>query len=199
MASISDNVQEYTWWGLLRPIIDLLIPCWGWESSSLFSDSSRTITGTIICPTKDRVRLCLQHRPTTSPTLLLDLPLQTSDFASEIRRGMSRIALECDRVDSSPCGPLLESPRWAMNCNGRKVGFATRRKITEKDRWLLEMMRMVSTGAGIIPRKSSESDECKYLRVNFVRVVGSMDSESYHLVDPSGCLGQELSLFFVRL
>ena len=84
-----------------------------------------------------------------------------------------------------------------MYCNGQKVGFARRLEVGEEEKWVLEMMHMVSTGAGILLHKGSDADGYKYLRGQFERIIGSDDSEAYHLADPSYCFGQELSVFFI--
>ncbi|KAF8405149.1 hypothetical protein HHK36_010047 [Tetracentron sinense] len=193
--------QQQTWWNLLHPIMDLVIPCWTcqWEPLLFFFNSSPqtiTVTGTIICPRYDKVRLCIQEHSGSFPFLLLDLPLHTCDFASHIRHGVTRIVLESNRGDSPES--LLSVPTWVMHCNGRRLGFATRRQMTDKDAWLLETMRTVSAGAGILPGKAPNSTGFKYLRGTFDRVLGS-DSEAYYLNDPSGCFAQELSVFFLRL
>lgn len=86
-----------------------------------------------------------------------------------------------------------------MYCNGRKVGYAVRRKVSKADMDLLRLMDSVVVGAGVISGKQLDhDDELMYLRANFKRVAGSSDSESYHLIDPDGNIGQELSVFLFR-
>lgn len=80
------------------------------------------------------------------------------------------------------------------------MGYAVRRRPTKGDEEALQLMSSVVAGAGVIRRKEmdGEVDELMYLRANFERVSGSSDSESFHLIDPEGNLGQELSIFFIR-
>lgn len=80
-----------------------------------------------------------------------------------------------------------------MYCNGRKVGFAVKREMTESDVVFLQMMKSVSVGAGVVP-----NGETLYLRTKFERVTGSSDSEAFHMVNPEGSYGQELSIFLLR-
>lgn len=86
-----------------------------------------------------------------------------------------------------------------MYCNGRKVGYAFKRKPSKGDMDALKLMRSVIAGAGVISGKELDrDDELMYLRANFERVSGSSEAESFHLMDPDGNIGQELSIFFFR-
>jgi uncharacterized protein (TIGR01570 family) len=86
-----------------------------------------------------------------------------------------------------------------MYCNGRKVGFAIRRKMSVSDVAVLKLMQSVSVGAGVLPLAAGEAgDLLMYLRASFDRVVGSADSESFHMINPVGSSGQELSIFLLR-
>ncbi|KAG2271159.1 hypothetical protein Bca52824_065714 [Brassica carinata] len=85
---------------------------------------------------------------------------------------------------------ILDVPVWSMYCNGKKVGFAVKREMTENDVVFLRMMKYVSVGAGVVP-----NGETLYLRPKFERVTGSSDSEAFHMVNPDGSCGQELSIF----
>lgn len=94
---------------------------------------------------------------------------------------------------------LLSMHIWNMYCNGRKLGFAVKRKPSKTDKEVLGCMKTVVVGAGVISAKELERDnEIMYLRGNFQRVRGSLDSETFHLIDPDGNVGQELSIFFLR-
>ncbi|MQL99596.1 hypothetical protein Taro_032324 [Colocasia esculenta] len=218
-ADVGDGrPRQYLTWLLsrLRPVLNHLLPCWPCRPQTVLfvlpsflgrllpDDATSTVTGTILCPQHDKVRLCLQADPSSPPLILLDLPITTPDFAAEIHGGGCRIAFQC-------CGgaraekPLLEAAEaWAVFLNGRRAGFASRRRVTEREARLLEATCTVSAGAGFLPPVSEAGDamaamgRCGYLRGRFERVVGCTDSESYHLVDPDGYLGQELSLFFLR-
>lgn len=44
----------------------------------------------------------------------------------------------------------------------------------------------------------SGSEEVMYMRANYEHVVGSADSESFHLINPDESPGQELSIFLLR-
>ncbi|XP_008790298.1 protein MIZU-KUSSEI 1-like [Phoenix dactylifera] len=158
----------------------------------LFSPRPPAVTGTILHPPDDdanrRLRLFLQDGSPAGPTLLLlDLPLAPCQLA-----GAARITFECE---SGGAGPLLAEPAWAVSCDGRRAGFGTRRAApTEAEARALESMRAVSAGAG------RGVGGFTYMRGRFDRVVGSADSESYHLVGPAGFLGaHELSFFFLRV
>lgn len=79
------------------------------------------------------------------------------------------------------------------------MGFAVRRKMSEADARIFKLMQSVSVGAGVLPGelKAGEGD-LMYLRARFERVTGSVDSESFHMINPAGSIGQELSIFLLR-
>ncbi|KAK8632297.1 hypothetical protein V6N13_072691 [Hibiscus sabdariffa] len=113
--------------------------------------------------------------------------------------GTVRIALECHRSELASC-PLHSVPIWTMHCNGRKLGFATKRKASHHNRLMLKTMQSTTVGAGMIPAGfgSSDSEEIMYMRANYEHVIGNSDYESFHLVNPDECSGQELSVFLMR-
>ncbi|KAL3753749.1 hypothetical protein ACJRO7_001050 [Eucalyptus globulus] len=160
--------------------------------------------GTIFGPRRGHVWFCVQHdRLSTKPSLLLELSIPTQQLVKEMQSSeLVRIALECS-ADSEPglgsC-PLRSVPVWTLSCDGRKLGFATRRKASEQNRSMLKTMQSMTVGAGVIPSGtgSALSEEIMYMRANYEHVVGSADSESFHLINPDGCPGQELSLFLLR-
>ncbi|KAJ3696541.1 hypothetical protein LUZ61_000246 [Rhynchospora tenuis] len=162
-----------------------------------------TVIGTFFGYCRGRVNFCLHDESctTSTPLLLLEFTVLTAYLAKEMRHGLLRIALECNRPHASwstQC-PLFSVPVWTLYCNGRKFGFAVKRRINEDDTALFEVMKSVSTGAGVLPEKLQKSEgELMYLRARFERVVGSVDSESFHLIDPLGSTGQQLSVFLVR-
>lgn len=80
------------------------------------------------------------------------------------------------------------------------MGFAIRRQTTVSDMAVLKLMQSVSVGAGVLPvsPKSEEEGDLMYLRASFERVIGSADSESFHMINPIGSSGQELSIFLLR-
>ncbi|KAK1315018.1 hypothetical protein QJS10_CPA06g01655 [Acorus calamus] len=147
-----------------------------------------------------RVSFCIQDSPSSSSThllpLLLEFSVTTAHLAREMESGVLRIALECDRRTSAGLS-LFAVPVWTLYFNGRKVGFAAGRHVTEGDWRVLRMMGSVSVGAGVLLPRDGEGEEVMYLRASFDRVVGSADSESFHMINPVGCSGQELSVFFI--
>ncbi|KAA8518955.1 hypothetical protein F0562_016271 [Nyssa sinensis] len=168
--------------------------------------SKTMVIGTIFGHRRGHVWFCIQHdRLNIKPSLLLELSIPTHLLVKEMSCGLVRIALECeDRSDSelSSC-PLHSVPVWTTLCNGRKLGFAVRRKATEQNRLMLKTMQSITVGAGVIPAGvesgASEGDgELMYMRANYECVVGGPDSESFHLINPDECPGQELSVFLLR-
>ncbi|KAK4428237.1 protein MIZU-KUSSEI 1 [Sesamum alatum] len=165
--------------------------------------SASTVTGTFFGHRKGRVSFCIQDDTRSPPLLLLEFAVPTSYLAREMQHGLLRIALECDRrrhkESGWPCS-LYEVPVWCMYCNGRKVGFAVRRQMTAGDAAVLKLMQSVSVGAGVLPKAEDVvvEGELMYLRASFDRVIGSADSESFHMINPVGSSGQELSVFLLR-
>ncbi|KAK6939143.1 Protein MIZU-KUSSEI 1-like, plant [Dillenia turbinata] len=177
--------------------------------TSTSTSAALRVTGTFFGYRKGRkVSFCLQDQDrgrSAAPILLLDLAVPTSYLAREMQHGLLRIALECDHRSlnlkhkasdepSSAASGLFDVPAWSMYCNGRKVGFALRRHLTVSDITVLDLMRSVSVGAGVLPLHG----DLLYLRATFDRVVGSRDSESFHMINPDGTSAQELSIFFLR-
>lgn len=127
--------------------------------------------------------------------------------------GLLRIALvECERFNNNhlkiESGSLFGVALWSVFFNGKKVGFASRRQATAGDVAVLKLMQSVSVGAGELPAVggsvgqenggSGENDQMMYLRARFERV-GSMDSESFHMINPDrSSSGQELCIFLLR-
>ncbi|KAL3640674.1 hypothetical protein CASFOL_015642 [Castilleja foliolosa] len=144
-----------------------------------------------------------QDRLATKPTLLLELSIPTSTLIQEMQCGLVRIALEVNATgaaesDLSRCH-LHSVPVWTLFCNGRKLGFAARRKATQQIRMMFKTMQSITVGAGVIPcGLGSGSEEIMYMRANYECIVGSADSESFHLINPDQGPGQELSVFLMR-
>ncbi|KAI3794494.1 hypothetical protein L1987_37126 [Smallanthus sonchifolius] len=209
-------------WRLLRSILELLIqactctlvekpyyndddrPIHPISSSLIFPTTATNITGTIFGSRTGKVNFCIQTNPKSqTPILLLELTISTTFLAREMKNGNLRIALRCsNEPESSSCDKsLLAMPLWTMHCNGRKVGFAFKRQPSSTDIKVLKHMETVHVGAGIVKAKDvNQGDDIMYLRGNFNRVTGrSMNrSETFHLIDPDGNIGQELSIFFLR-
>lgn len=144
-----------------------------------------------------RVSLCIQHHMQT--LLFLQLSVPTASLAREMQSGVLRITLACNGEDSDS---LYEVPVWRMYWNGRKVGYGVRRANEVKgEEGVLRVMRKVSVGAGVVKLGGGREDEeegVMYMRARFERVVGSADVEAFHMINPVGCVGQELSVFLIR-
>ncbi|KAL8218363.1 hypothetical protein R6Q57_021736 [Mikania cordata] len=200
------------------------------------SSSSTTVKGTFFGQRNGRVSFCLQddnhhyHRRTPSrrmtttaallsssfsrPLLLLEFAVPTSFLAKEMQHGLLRIALVEEgsthrrQPPETAGGSIFDVPVWCMYCNGRKVGYANRRKMTSADSATLTRMQSVSAGAGVLPPENDHSnDGIMYLRASFRRIVGSPNSESFHMINPdhdersssnNHNSGQELSIFLLR-
>lgn len=165
--------------------------------------SKTMVIGTIFGRRKGHVWFCVQHdRLSVKPILLLELSIATSQLVHEMGSGLVRVALECPtRPEFKSC--LLRSvPVWTMFCNGRKLGFAVRRSANEETRLMLKRLESMTVGAGVLPSGSgsgeSDTDEVMYMRANYEHVVGSSDSESFHLINPDANSAQELSIFLLR-
>ncbi|CAL9170982.1 protein MIZU-KUSSEI 1-like [Musa acuminata AAA Group] len=199
----------------LRSLVQHMVPCCVFPPSDASHDfvdtrsthgtgSSTTtiVTGTFFCYRRGRVSFCLHDEPSrNSPILLLDFTIPTAYLAKEMQLGVLRIALECDRSRPRSSMPmaLFSVPSWSMYCNGRKVGYAVRRQMSEDEAAIFKLMQSVSVGAGVVPRETkSGSGDLLYLRASFERVIGSVDSESFHMINPIGSTGQQLSIFLLR-
>ncbi|XP_023545032.1 protein MIZU-KUSSEI 1-like [Cucurbita pepo subsp. pepo] len=165
--------------------------------------SKTMVIGTIFGHRRGHVWFCVQQdRLRNKPFLLLEFPILTHQLVNEMRFGLVRIALECNRVELGLC-PLRSIPIWAMSCNGRKLGFAARKKAGDSIRSMLKTMQSTTVGAGVMPSgfgfgSGSKTEEVMYMRANYEHVVGSADSESFHLINPAEFPGQELSIFLLR-
>ncbi|KAG8383575.1 hypothetical protein BUALT_Bualt04G0027800 [Buddleja alternifolia] len=199
-------------WRLLRSILELLIPtCIITQENQEFTQGkmysqkystykkpscipSSTITGTLFGSRRGKVSFCIQANPKSiSPILLLELAIPTNVLAKEMKGGSIRIAFECNSGNKYS-GSLLSMPLWSMYFNGRKVGFAVKRKPSRGDIELLQRLETIVVGAGI----TRLDEDVMYLRGKFERFNGSDNSESFHLIDPDSNIGQELSFYFLR-
>ncbi|XP_010463188.1 PREDICTED: protein MIZU-KUSSEI 1-like [Camelina sativa] len=179
-------------------------------SSASSTTTNSTFTGTIFGFRRGKVNFCIQatNSKTLNPIIvLLELTVPTKVLAREMRGGVLRIALESNNDDGYvshedfSSTSLLTTPLWNMFCNGRKVGFAIKREPSKAELAALKVLTPVAEGAGVVNGEEinrDKSDHMMYLRASFKRVFGSFDSESFHLVDPRGIIGQELSIFFFR-
>ncbi|KAH9555156.1 hypothetical protein CY35_08G100300 [Sphagnum magellanicum] len=178
------------------------------------------VTGTLYGQRKGRVTFCVQEDSRSAPLLLLEFAMPTQSLVREMSTGLLRIALECEKSNKNACkelkaGGLFAEPVWTMFCNGRKVGFAIKRQLVDADRDVLGVMQSVTMGAGVIPAAVAQEAACKqaavlkrdsdddqaimYMRARYERVAGSPDNLSFHMINPNGSPGQELSIFFIRV
>ncbi|KAJ1405330.1 Protein MIZU-KUSSEI 1-like, plant [Sesbania bispinosa] len=204
-------------WRLLRSFMELLIPTCNCATTIIEEDheevisdtchkissskcGSSLITGTIFGYRRGKVSFCIQaNANSTNPILLLELAVPTSILAKEMRGGTLRISLESSSGNNNNSSSLLSTPVWTMYCNGRKVGYAVKRRPSNMDYEALRLMRSVVVGTGVMKcKEEEEDDQVMYLRGNFQRVRGSSECESFHLIDPEGDIDQELSIFFFR-
>ncbi|XP_057972495.1 protein MIZU-KUSSEI 1-like [Malania oleifera] len=170
------------------------------------SASASAVTGTIFGYRGGNVSFCIQTDPrSTAPLLLLELAVPAAVLAREMQSGILRITLECADTAAAAgkatahSGSLLSEPLWVMHCNEKRVGFAAKRRPGKADEAVLRRMRSVGVGAGVTSGKEfNGGGELMYLRANFERIRESPGSESFHLVDPEGSIGQELSFYFIR-
>ncbi|XP_018488181.2 protein MIZU-KUSSEI 1-like, partial [Raphanus sativus] len=211
-------------WRLLRTIVQLLIPsCYctlvdpndNQEGKSHHQIKPRTssattksssFTGTIFGFRRGKVNFCIQatNSKTINPIIIgLELTVPTEVLAREMRGGVLRIVLESnnnegyDSHHDSSSFSLLTTPLWNMYCNGRRVGFAIKREPSKSELAALKVLTPVTEGAGIVNGEEinrDKSDHMMYLRASFKRIFGSFNSESFHLIDPRGIIGQELSI-----
>ncbi|GMY11260.1 protein MIZU-KUSSEI 1 [Fagus crenata] len=160
------------------------------------------ITGTLFGYRKGRVSLSMQETPRCLPTLVIELAMQTNVLQKEMSSGMVRIALECEKRGDKDKTRLMDEPLWTMYCNGKKSGYGVKREASEEDLNVMELLKAVSMGAGVLPGNSEiegPDAELAYMRAHFQRVVGSRDSETLYMLSPEGNNGPELSIFFVRI
>ncbi|KAF8751304.1 hypothetical protein HU200_012182 [Digitaria exilis] len=178
------------------------------------SGATRT-TGTLFGHRRARVTLAVQETPGSVPILLLELAIPTGRFMQEMGAEHLRVALECEKKPPGAAGSgigrtrLLDEPLWTAYVNGRKVGYAVRRDPTDDDLTVMQLLRTVSAGAGVLPAdvvggagtaaEGQEAGDLAYMRAHFDRVVGSRDSESFYMLNPDGNNGPELSIFFIRI
>ncbi|XP_019186626.1 PREDICTED: protein MIZU-KUSSEI 1 [Ipomoea nil] len=179
--------------------------------------SSKTmVVGTIFGHRRGgHVWFCVQHdRLNAKPYLLLELSITATTLTQEMGGGLVRIALEvkddgASESELSHC-PLHAIPLWTLFCNGRKLGFAVRRKPTQQTRLMLKTMQSISVGAGVIPSgfgagvipsgfgAGDDPEELMYMRANYECIIGGADSESFHLINPDEGPGQEFSIYLLR-
>ncbi|KAL3655226.1 hypothetical protein CASFOL_001012 [Castilleja foliolosa] len=163
----------------------------------------RATTGTLFGYRKGRLILAIQENPHCPPIFMIELPILTSQLNKEMSSDVLRIAFEADTKTRKK--GILEEYVWAVYCNGRKIGYSIRRNnMTDDEARVMQLLRGVSMGAGVLPSSSTDKMEngdweMTYIRLRFDRVVGSKDCESFYMINPDGASGQELSFFFLRV
>ena len=129
--------------------------------------------------------------------------MQINVLQKEMAAGMVRIALECEKRQEKDKTLLMEEPLWTMYCNGKKTGYGVKREANEEDLTVMELLKAITMGAGVVPLKNEGDDvdgELAYMRASFEHVVGSKDSETLYMLSPEGNNnGPELTIFFVRI
>ena len=87
---------------------------------------------------------------------------------------------------------LLDEPGWTMLCNGKKTGYAVRRKATDDDLTVMETLQAVSMGAGVLLTAGRRGgggrpgDVPARLLRPLLHFIGSRDSESLYMIAPHG-------------
>ncbi|KAH1073265.1 hypothetical protein J1N35_025593 [Gossypium stocksii] len=205
-------------WRILRFLMELLIPtcnrtfnhgqeikheCYfqTYYLKPVYTTFPSVITGTIFGYRWGKLNFCIQaNSKSTNPFLLLEFAVPTAVLAREMRGGILRIVLDCTVSGNiSSSDSVLSMPLWTMYCNGRKVGYAVKRRPSKSDIDAFRLMSSVVVGGGMIRGKEIDNDdELMYLRANFERARGSSYTESFRLIDPDGNIGQELSISFYR-
>lgn len=173
----------------------------GRHRKPLLTDSATT--GTLFGYRRGRITLAIHEDPHRMPIFVIELPMTACAFHKEMSSDTVRLALESETKTHKK--KVLEEFVWGVYCNGKKYGYSIRRKnMGEDELHVMQMLRGVSMGAGVLPGPAPEKDsgvdgELTYMRARFERVVGSKDSEALYMINPDGANGQELSIFFVRV
>lgn len=191
----------------------------GKHNRALLADHATTVT--LFGHRRGRVSLAIHEDTRAPPLFLIELPMLTSALHREISSGVVKLALESDT--RSARRRLVEEYVWAVYCNGRKAGYAIRRKeASDDERHVLRLLRGVSMGAGVLPAAPEKEGgmpgtagpdgELTYVRARVERVVGSKDSEAFYMINPEeggnagdnnsgggGGGAPELSIFLVRM
>ncbi|AES72732.1 putative protein MIZU-KUSSEI 1-like, plant [Medicago truncatula] len=161
------------------------------------------ISGTLFGHRKGRVSFSIQENPRCLPSLVIELSMQTCMLQKEMAAGMVRVALECEKRQDKDKTLLIEEPVWTMYCNGKKTGYGVKREATVEDLHVMEILKAVTMGAGVVPMNNEADNvdgELAYMRASFEHVVGSKDSETLYMLSPDGNNnGPELTIFFVRI
>ncbi|KAG6421573.1 hypothetical protein SASPL_118130 [Salvia splendens] len=119
--------------------------------------------------------------------------------------GTIRITLESEKREKKSDLALVEERVWRTYYNGVKCGTATRMEFGDKEWKILKAVEPISMGAGVLPAVAAAADgdeeEVIYMRSKFERVVGSLDSEAFYMLNPdnNGTAPPELSIYLLRM
>ncbi|KAG1337908.1 putative protein MIZU-KUSSEI 1 [Cocos nucifera] len=145
------------------------------------------------------VHLAFQPDPKSPPVVLIKLATTTGPFIADLASGPVRFVLECrKRTDGSSAAPPWEEEEWKEFCNGRVCGSAWRRRHGDVDRKVLEALRPVAFGAGMMPDDEGSSGDLIYMRARFEREVRSRDSEAFYMIGSESEGHPEISIFMLR-
>ncbi|KAL8143606.1 hypothetical protein V2J09_016638 [Rumex salicifolius] len=158
------------------------------------------LTGTLF----GRVRVSLQESSRCVPTLVLELAVEMCVLQKDLRLGMVRIALECEKRKEETSTELMDERMWTMYYNGKKTGYANKREAEEEDLYVMELLKAASMAAGLLPPRKNNQDggwggELAYIRTQFEHVVGSKHAHTFYMLSPEGNTGPDLTLFMLRL
>lgn len=159
------------------------------------------MTGTLFGRRKGRISLAIQETPSSStPLILLELALPMAKLLQEMAPDHVRISLECQKRRGSKTR-LMDEPVWTMHCDGQKTGNGKRREPTDEDHNVMQLLKVVSMGVGVLPSDKEEPSEGEltYVRANIERVIGSEDSETFYMASPDQNSTLEVSIFFLRI
>ncbi|GFQ01798.1 protein mizu-kussei 1, partial [Phtheirospermum japonicum] len=132
-------------------------------------------------------------------------PCRQTRCRRRLSDGMVRIALECEKPTEKEKDQAARGSRSGQcSATVRRTGMVSGREATEEDLHVMEVLKAVSMGAGVLPPRGAAVDgggdmEMAYVRGVFERVVGSKDSETLYMLSPDGDNGPDLSIFFVRV
>eukprot|EP00268_Persea_americana_P028634 TRINITY_DN27782_c2_g1_i1.p1 TRINITY_DN27782_c2_g1~~TRINITY_DN27782_c2_g1_i1.p1 ORF type:complete len:273 (+),score=56.26 TRINITY_DN27782_c2_g1_i1:2670-3488(+) len=177
------------------------LPAMGAERSSNQIHGETCMTGTLFGRRKGRISLAIQETPSSStPLILLELALPMAKLLQEMAPDHVRISLECQKRRGSKTR-LMDEPVWTMHCDGQKTGNGKRREPTDEDHNVMQLLKVVSMGVGVLPSDEEEPSEGEltYVRANIERVIGSEDSETFYMASPDQNSTLEVSIFFLRI
>ncbi|KAJ8772197.1 hypothetical protein K2173_027374 [Erythroxylum novogranatense] len=182
-----------------------VLTAFGRNRSNLQVGLGRRVVGTLFGSRRGHVHLAFQKDPNSPPAFLIELATPISGLVREMASGLVRIALECDKqkAEEKKGVRLLEEAMWRTFCNGKRIGFATRRECGLKEWNVLKAVEPISMGAGVLPGSASEGGgadgELMYMRAKFERIVGSRDSEAFYMMNPDSNGTPELSVYLLRV